>query len=443
MSTLKLLLIGFGSRVTIIVLGLVNTILLARWLGPAGVGEYFLLLRLVMVLTVLSGFGLRQSANVFSGHHETWAGHIHSIILRFTLLSWVAAAIVGATLIFLAQRILQLDLSHKWVWMSFIILPMALYANVWNGMMIGRGRIWQLNLVQLVISAASPVLTFVFIIGQGGGPLAAMMIFLAVTLLQSLIMLVMAFRMSAGSSDAPDEAPANLSRQMLSFGLRGYPGSIADLLWQQLPVFLLNHFHGTTAVGIFSIAQQLVEKLLLPIQAMQDAIFKKVSLLSGRSAIDAMNRYVRLTWLTMTILTLTGVIFVPSAVMLLFGETYLKTAQVSRLLLPGTIVMSAALLMSVYCLVELRRPGLLSIFGWIHALTNLALSLLLIPRYAEVGAALAMVLAQFTGGTGVIIFYLYSTRTRITRLIYVNQEDIAIIRQQIGTIFGGKGAEDG
>ena len=433
--------IGFGSRVTIIVLGLVNTILLARWLGPSGVGEYFLLLRLVMVLTVLAGFGLRQSANVFSGHHEAWAGQIHSIMLRFTLLAWVATAVVGAGLIFLAQQILQLDLSQKWVWMSFIILPMSLYANVWNGMMIGRGRIWQLNLVQLVTSAAFPLLTLVFVIGQSGGALSAMVIYLAVTMLQSFIMLTMAFRMSAGGSDA-EKPPANLSRQMLSFGLRGYPGSIADLLWQHIPVFLLNHFHGTTAVGIFSIAQQLVEKLLLPIQAMQDAIFKKVSLLSGRSAIDAVNRYVRLTWLTMAVLTLTGVIFMPWAVMLLFGETYLKTAQVCRLLLPGTIIMSAGLLMAVYCLVELRRPGLLSIFGWIHALTNLLLSLLLIPRYAEVGAALAMVLAQFTGGTGVIIFYLYSTRTRINQLIYVNKEDIAITRQQIGTIFGGKGTAD-
>src|SRR6266852_332803 len=145
MSTLKLLLLGLGSRVTIIVLGMGNTILLARWLRPAGVGEYFLLLRLVAVLTVLAGFGLRQSVNVFSAHHEEWVNRIHSILLRFTLVAWVGASIVGIGIIWLAQKVLLLDFSHRWVWMSFVVLPLSLYANAWNGMMIGRGRIWQVN----------------------------------------------------------------------------------------------------------------------------------------------------------------------------------------------------------------------------------------------------------------------------------------------------------
>ncbi|HYY59114.1 MAG TPA: oligosaccharide flippase family protein, partial [Pyrinomonadaceae bacterium] len=259
MSTLKLLLVGLGSRVAIIALGMANTVVLARWLGPAGVGEYFMLLRLVAVVTVLAGFGLRHSANVFSGHHEEWAGTIHNIMLRFTLLSWVGASVLGAGVIRVAREMSLIDSPGIWMWMAFLILPLSLYANIWNGMMIGRGRIWQLNLVQLVISAASLALTFLFIVGFHGGPLEAMLIYLLASMIQSVIMVVMAFRM--GSGPKGEEPPAELSRQMLNFGLRGYPGTIADLLWLHIPAFVLNAFHGTAAVGIFSIAQQLVEKL--------------------------------------------------------------------------------------------------------------------------------------------------------------------------------------
>jgi O-antigen/teichoic acid export membrane protein len=437
MSTLKLLLIGLGSRLTIMGVGVVNIVLLARWLGPASIGEYFLLLRLVAVLTVLADFGLKQSANVFSGHHEDWVGRIHSILLRFTLLSWVGTSIAGAGVIWLARDILLPDFPLKWIGIAFLILPASLYTNFWNGMMIGRGRIWQLNLVQLVISAASMVLTVLFIVYLSGGVLAAVMIYLLTTMIQAFMMIIMAYRSSPARK--VEDIPADLPRQMLSFGLRTHPGALSTLLWWNISVFLLNAFHGTAAVGIFSIAQQLVEKLLLPIQAMQDAIFKKVSVLPRHAATVAMNRYVRVTCWLMMILMLMGVILVPWIVMLLLGETYIRTAHIFRLLLPGTALISIPVLLAPYFLSQLRRPGLISILSWINTVTNLILALLLIPRLAEAGAAIALTTSQILGAVVALILYLRITQTRIKRLIYIDKEDVTIMRQQIGAIFGWKG----
>ena len=432
MSTLRLLLIGLGSRVMVIGLSIVNSILLARWLGPGGLGEYVLLLRLVGVLTVLTGFSLMHSANVYSGRHEEWVGHINQILLRFTLLFWVVASIASGAAMLWAGNILLPDFPRKWMWMALIILPMSLYGNFWNGMMIGRGRIWQLNLVQLITSSVSLTLTVVIIIGFSGGVPGAVMIYFVVTAIQFSLMLIMAQRIRLGPKVT--DPPSDLPRSMLSFGLRGYPGAISDLLWSQIPVFLLNAFHGTAAVGIFSVAQQLVERSLLLIQAMQDAIFKKVSVLSRQAAIVAMNRYLRLTIWLMTISTLIGVILAPWIIPLLLGEKYLRSAQIFRLLLPGTIINSAGILLVVFFLGQLRRPGLLSILSWGHALLNLVLSLLLIRKMAEVGAALALVTAQILSGVGLFVLYLHSTGTRIRDLLYLDRDDVLLIRRQLGSI---------
>ncbi|HYY56613.1 MAG TPA: hypothetical protein VE842_04720, partial [Pyrinomonadaceae bacterium] len=135
-------------------------------------------------------------------------------------------------------------------------------------------------------------------------------------------------------------------------------------------------------------------------------------------------------------------ILIPLVVTLLFGGTYLRAAQLCRLLLPGTVITSACILLSIYFLGQLRRPGLLSIFAWLQALLNLALSLLLIPKMAETGAALALVTAQIVSGSCFLIFYLRSTATGIKQLVYINREDIAIVRRQLGPIMGVKGAED-
>jgi O-antigen/teichoic acid export membrane protein len=432
MSTLKLLLIGLGSRIMIMAVGVVNTILLARSLGPAGVGEYFLLVRLVAVLTVLADFGLRQSANVFSGQHEEWAGRIHNILLRFTLLSGVGTSLVAAGVFWLAGDILLPDFPRKWVWIAFVILPMSLYANFWNGLMIGRGRIWQLNSVQLVISMTSLLLISVFIIGRPGGVVSAVMIYLATTVFQVLIMISVAWRSMSGSD--LEDAPKNLPKQMLSFGLRAQPGTLATIVWANAPVFLLNSFYGTAAVGIFSVAQQIVEKLLLPIQAMQEAIFKKIAVLPRQAATVTMNRYVRVTWWVMVIAMLLGLMFVPWLVLVFLGKKYIEAAQVARLLLPGTAFISIPFLLSSYFLTQMRRPGLLSILWWLNTSVNIILSLLLIPTLAESGAALAMTISQIFGTTCALMLYLRATRTRVRELIYVDGSDFRMMRDQIGAI---------
>lgn len=436
MSTLKLLLIGLGARVTSIALIIVGIVMLARSLGPAGVGEYFLLLRLVLILTVFADLGLRQSANVFSGHHEEWASLIHGILLRFTLWSWVCTSLVAAGVIWLAKDILLPNFPGKWVWVALIILPMSLYANFWNGMMIGRGRIWQMNLVQLIVSAISLVLISIFITGLSHGVTAAVTIYLSTAILQFSMMVIVAYRTMPAREIRG--APADLHRQMLKFGLRAHLGALSVLLWMNAPVFLLNSLYGMAAVGIFSLAQQIVEKLLLPIQSMQDAIFKKISALSRQAAISAMNRYVRVTWWLMAISMLVGMIFGPWLVVFFLGERYFAAGQVCRLLLPGTAVISVPFLLSAYFLSQLRRPGLLSILSWINTVVNLILSLILISRFAEIGAALAMTISQVLGATLALIMYMKMTETRFKQLIYLNRVDVAIIRQQVSVLLRRK-----
>jgi O-antigen/teichoic acid export membrane protein len=437
MSTLKLLLIGLGSRITIMAVGMVNTILLARSLGPAGVGEYFLLVRLVAVLTVLADFGLSKSANVFSGNHEEWSSRIQQILLRFMLRSWLGVSIVGIGVLWLARDMLLRGFPLKWIWIAFLLLLPSLYANFWNAIMIGKGRIWQLNLVQLVGSATSLILITVFVIGFSGGVLAAVMIYSLTTVIQVVMMIIIAYRSSSGR-DLGD-APADLPRQMLSFGLRAHPALLSSLLWANSPVFLLNAFHGAVAVGIYSVAQQIVEKLLLPIQAMQDAIFKKISLLPHQAATVTMNRYVRVTWWVTAISMLIGLLVVPWVVIAFLGEKYIRAAEVCRLLLPGTAAMSVPTLLTAYFLTTVRRPGLLSILWWLNASINIILSLLLIPRLAESGAALAMTISQIFGTSCVLILYLRASQTPIRELVFINNEDFATIRQQVATILRRKG----
>jgi O-antigen/teichoic acid export membrane protein len=418
-------------------LTMINALLLARILGPQRFGEYFLFLRVVSVLTVVADFGLSQSANAFFGRYEEWRAYLHGIILRFIPLFSACTLILAAIIVWLAGDTLLPNLPRQLTWMAFAVLPIQLYTNIWISMMTGMGRIWQLNLAQLITSALSLLMTLVFIVGLRGGVIVAATAYTVAILVQSLIMLTMALRINSGS--ATNDPPARLSREMLHFGLRGYLGSFSYILWTRVPVFVLNYFHGTAAVGIFSVAQQLVDRMLLPIQAVQDAIYRKMSRLSGRAATFTINRHLRLTWWGMWIVVLLGVLLAPSVIVLLLGQKYAASADVCRVLLPGVAFMGAALLLDTYFLNQLRRPGLLSIVAWVNALVSLTLALLFIPALSERGAGLALVLTQTFGALLYFVLYLRLSRARPAQLFCINRKDLKALSEQAGAILARRG----
>lgn len=433
MSTLQLSLVGLGSRLTILAAALANTILLARWLGPSRIGEYFLFVKLLSVLATVADLGMSQSTNAFFGRHEASASYIHRTVLWFTLFSWIGTSVVALAVFGTAGGLLLPNFPRHFVWLAVAMLPLPLYANLWNSMMIGLGRIKQTNLVVMLFNVLSLVLTIILIVGLSGGVSTAVGIYVSVMLLQFLTMLAM-----APGSKSSDSVPSGLRRQMLIFGIRGYAGSLGHLLWSRIPLFLLNVSHGTAAVGIFSVGQHMAERVLIPVQAVADVAYRKMSVSSTSEAAQIMTRYLRVTWWGMWAAVITGLIFLPWIIYLMLGLNYSDSVMVFRVLLIGIAFMSVTLLLDTYVLNQLHRPGLASIVTWLYATFGLLMAVLLIPVWAESGAALTIVLTQIFGAVVYMVLYLKVTKTHVADLLFVYQ-DWQLVFEQAGSILKGKG----
>jgi O-antigen/teichoic acid export membrane protein len=428
--------VSFGLRVALLLVVVANALVLARELGPLEFGKYFLLVRLVSVLAALADFGLSQSANAFFGRHREWGRYLHRAVLRLVPRFWLGVTAVGGVIIWLAGDRLLPQFPHALALIAFAILPLSLYANLWNSMMIGVGRVWRVNVVQLAMCTLSLALTLIFVVALKGGVTAAALVYLALMVIQFVVMLSMAFRLNTDAG--ADGPPADLQRQLLHFGLRGYVGSLSALLWTRVPVFLLNATHGAIAVGIFSVAQHLVEKMLLPVQAMQDVIYQKMSVLSSRTATLAMNRYLRITWWGMLVVALAGLAAVPWVITIPLGPAYAGAVPVARILLSGTAFAGLSLLLDAYFINQLHRPGLVSILSWGNVLAGLALALLMIPALAERGAAWALSLTQILGAAAYLVIYLRVTRTPLAQLARLHDKDVSMIREQVGAMLRWK-----
>jgi O-antigen/teichoic acid export membrane protein len=437
MSTLNLSLVGLGLRMAVTSVVIVNTLILARLLGPSAFGAYFLLLRLVSILAAFADFGLPQSVNAFYGRHTKWRGSIHRVVITFVPILWVAVTLVGGVVLWFGKDYLLPHVSPLLAVAAFGILPLSMYANLWNGMMIGASRILLVNLVQLIMCSLSLILTIIFVLSLSGGLVSAALIYVVVMFIQFVVMLVMAVRLSG--DEELIKPPAELSRQMLHFGLRGYLGALSFLLWTRLPAFILNITHGPGAVGVFSLGQQVVEKLLLPVQSVRDVIYQKMSVLPSQSAGPALNRYIRLTTCGMLVIVLLGAVLVPLPILLLLGPQYMESIEVARILLTGAIFVAASLLLDTFYVNQLHRPGLVSILTWFKVLIGLTFAALLIPRHGGNGAAAAIALTQVVGTAAYLALYVRMTGTHLKELLFIDGEDLRLLKDQVVVILRFRG----
>src|SRR5207247_6907972 len=87
-------------------------------------------------------------------------------------------------------------------------------------------------------------------------------------------------------------------------------------------------YQGAVAVGVFSVAQQLADRMLLPAQALQEVVFGKITAAERSVASVMVDRYVRILFWLMLLVGGIGALLAPWLVELLFGDTYEASAAV-------------------------------------------------------------------------------------------------------------------
>jgi O-antigen/teichoic acid export membrane protein len=164
----------------------------------------------------------------------------------------------------------------------------------------------------------------------------------------------------------------------------------------RLDAVLLSVIASTTAVGIYGGAYRLLEATFFITQAVSGAFSARFAYLSRTSTPTVGFVFERALKLSITALAPVALVFaiLPSSVLdTLLGPDLVDASQALRLLAPAVVLMSVVKLAGSL-IASQRSPGVLV---WTTAgavALNVALNLILIPRYEAEGAALAMLVTE-------------------------------------------------
>jgi O-antigen/teichoic acid export membrane protein len=213
-------------------------------------------------------------------------------------------------------------------------------------------------------------------------------------------------------------------RALASYGVRVHSANVLAFLGYRLDVFLVDAFKGAIAVGLYGAGVVIAEGLWMPSQAVSTALFPTIAAERTESARRSITPLVarNTLWLT-AILAGILVLIAGPAVDLLYSSRFGSSAAVVRILAPGIVLFSAARVLG-NDIAARGRPLVNSVVAAVSVICNIALNVVLIPRYGIDGAAWASTASYSVLFLATTAVYRRITQVPLRVLVVPSLEDV-------------------
>lgn len=380
----------FAARMFRLVAGLAVTVLTARFLGPAGQGEYYFVLTVAAAIAQFGNLGLHASNTYLVARNNTLLAPLvsNSVWIAFFVGGGLAALVIGSSYFFETA-----GSSPGNVWFAVVLAPLALLLLLGQNLLLGLGKAVVFSAIEVLSSGL--VLTFQVVAAlftpTSGGFLFARTAGLVVSSGAVLFLLIR-------------RAKYRLRFDMTTFRLgfaysaKAYFVALLGFLVLRANVFLLQKYAGFDDLGLYSVASQVADALEIIPTSVALVLFPTL-LRTELGGWRVMRRTLLAVAGVMAVICVSVAVLSEPLIELGFGSKFGGSATILKLLLPEVFFIALTTIASQY-LAAIGMP--LALLGiWIvGVIAVLAAGSILIPMYGGNGAAAALSL------TYALIFFL-------------------------------------
>jgi O-antigen/teichoic acid export membrane protein len=375
---------GLAADGVMIVSALAISVIVARVLGPANRGVFFLAQLSAMLIALVGDLGLSTSGLVFAATRRVPLTALHGAAVALSLVvTGVAAVVVFALEGWLTDTILG-GLTRGDLWLMIAGVAPLIYARVAGAMLTGIGQVPVYSVIRIVTGIAAPLIMVPALWISDGSTFWAIFGWLAGTVLLAAGILIASLR----HLGAPLPPSTHDARDLFGFGLRAYFGTISYHGFLRIDVLFISARSGPAAVGQYSLASVLAERISIVGSALYGAAASHV----GSAARQAAELLIaRMTRVLIVLLVPAGLVLAALAqplMVVVFGSDFEPAALPFVLLLPGTICLTIWSVLGLYILAVLDRPGLTTIIQAAAVAVSIPLYWFAVGAWGMTGAAI-------------------------------------------------------
>lgn len=400
---------GFSvARVALAALsGFVVNLIVARSLGASEMGNYSFLVWVAGTIAGFSSLGLPDSIEKYvaefkgAGEHST-AAQIARMIVAAQIIATGIVLIVGGGIWVITEK------NHLALIILAVgsVLPTALQQTL-LGLMVGiqrfdlqffatlYGAIFQIGIVSACALLHASLHSFMIANLLSCLSLMAITLYLCRTIL-----------FSRGRLDSVI-AFASVTKRIFAFSIAVYAFNILNLIVSdKSELYFLRVFQAPPQIAYYSVAFALTSRLSTVGDSIAFVLFPMFVTRNVQGGLDALRpvykksmRYIQILLIPICVW---GIPLIPALVVFAYGNQYAPVVPIAQVLLVA-LALATTMTANSGLLYSIDRQAALLRLMFLVALVNVALDLVLIPRYGAFGAACANGLTQIFFACGLVL----------------------------------------
>ncbi|WP_432862878.1 lipopolysaccharide biosynthesis protein [Microbispora rosea] len=393
-----------ASRMVRVALGAVTGVLVARTLQPEGRGAYAVITTAAATAVVIGHLSLEKSHIAFWPDSSRHRPLVTNALVLGTALGFVAAL---ATFGFVAVTASP-GASPLWL-VALLAIPFGTASVNLTSVLLLQSRTKTVNWAT-TIAALTQCLPILALMAAGHVTVTGAVVCWAISI---VVPFLFALRALWPISLRWDKS---LVRHQLGLSGRYHVGWVAYHLLLSVDVLLLGAMDSAATVGIYTVASTLMTLARIPADSITQVVLP-------RQAVSGAHEAERITARTLRLCLLVSAVFIglvaaasPWAIPLVYGHAFTASVAPLLVLAPGALALSMTRPTEQY-LVRLGRPLRMTATFCAALAVNLALNLVLIPRWGAVGAALASTVAYTLLALLETVWFLRSARVAVSQLV--------------------------
>ena len=416
-------------QVLSIIFGLFAMIIIARVLGSSGQGQYTLAILLPTMLYTLLNSGLSISTVFYIGQKKYSDCQIYSTNLFTSLLLSIASIFIGLIIIFFFKDYFFESLTVKLLLYTLLIIPLLFTQKNLQTIFQGKEDFEKFNMIVILNQLGLLLFAILFVLVLDMGVFGAVLSFAMsqfLMLLASFYFLKVYYNLLL-----PSQVSMIYAKDSLIFGLKGHISNVLSFINYRIDIFIIAYFLDDIAVGLYSVAVLISERIWLVSQSVSSVLFARVANLSDDAE---RNKFTSLASRNTLLITFVGGLILALVcnwfINLFFGESYSQSVIPFLYLIPGVVIFSMSKVLA-NDFIGRGYPQINTYIAFVTALCNLGLNFWLIPKYGIKGAAIATTSSYLLDALMKSCYFSFKNNISFSEFYIIKFSDLTLYKNQI------------
>lgn len=380
----------FASSMAVLLLHFLQKPIVARYLGPDGLGLFSMVTMIAGIIVLIAGMGIDIAVVKYVAEYKNDKNRLHAVFSSAFItvaIFGVAASIVLFVLSDKFASIFDMSSLSPLLKIYAFVFPFSLTYGIILGVLNGLREMKYYSIIKTLygILMFLFILTFLFLgFGVEGAVIGAMLALIVATLIAGIIIKKFVhFTISDYRKN---------TKMLTSFGSRLVGVNMIGQIYHYIDILMIGYFLTSTDVGYYAVAMSLSRFFWLVPGAMATVAYPTISECWAKNDIQAINKLVdKATKYSACILVFAGmsvIFFAKDIITFLFTSEFLPAVLPLTILIIGTV--TSGILKSVGGIfASVGKVNVVLKISAIGAVVDIILNIALIPTYGIIGAATA------------------------------------------------------